>query len=121
MLGSKKEDPTTFWEALRAASAGCGSGQPGIVVGNLHIAEGLKLDDRYGPFQPRLFYDSMIPWRDGTQMILDFCLKTATQQSCWKYVFSRRHHQCKQGLQDITLLQGGQQNKSTWKDSCKSV
>ena len=24
----------------------------------LHIAEGLKLDDHYGPFQPRPFYDS---------------------------------------------------------------
>ena len=26
----------------------------------LHIAGGLKLDDRYGPFQPRLLYASMI-------------------------------------------------------------
>ena len=25
----------------------------------LHIAGGLKLDDHYGPFQPRPFYDSM--------------------------------------------------------------
>jgi len=25
----------------------------------LHIAGGLKRDDRYGPFQPRPFYDSM--------------------------------------------------------------
>jgi len=25
----------------------------------LHIAGGLKLDDRYGPFQPRPFYDCM--------------------------------------------------------------
>ena len=27
----------------------------------LHIAGGLKVDDHCGPFQPRLFYDSMIP------------------------------------------------------------
>ena len=26
----------------------------------LHIAGGLKVDDHCGPFQPRLFYDSMI-------------------------------------------------------------
>jgi len=26
----------------------------------LHIAGGLKLDDHCGPFQPRLFYESMI-------------------------------------------------------------
>ena len=26
----------------------------------LHIARGLKLDDNCGPFQPRVFYDSMI-------------------------------------------------------------
>ena len=30
--------------------AGCGSGQPGLVVGDLHIAGGLKLNDRCGPF-----------------------------------------------------------------------
>jgi len=30
------------------------------VVGDSHIAGGLKLDDLYGPFQPRPFYDSMI-------------------------------------------------------------
>ena len=26
----------------------------------LHIAGGLKLDDLFGPFQPRPFYDAMI-------------------------------------------------------------
>jgi len=41
--------------------AGCGAGQPGLVVGDLHIAEVLKLYDHCGPFQPRPFYDSMIP------------------------------------------------------------
>ena len=33
---------------------------PGLVVGDLHIAGVLKLDDHCGPFQPRSFYDSMI-------------------------------------------------------------
>ena len=28
-------------------------------LATLHIAEGLKLDDHYGPFQPRPFYDSV--------------------------------------------------------------
>ena len=28
-------------------------------LATLHIAGELKLDDHYGPFQPRLFYDSM--------------------------------------------------------------
>ena len=29
-------------------------------LATLHIAGGLKLDDHYGPFQPRPFYDSMV-------------------------------------------------------------
>ena len=36
------------------------SGQPGLVVGDPIRSRGLKLDDRYGPFQPRPFYDSMV-------------------------------------------------------------
>ena len=28
-------------------------------LATLHIAGGMKLDDHYGPFQPRPFYDSM--------------------------------------------------------------
>ena len=40
--------------------AGCGSGQPGIVIGDPAHSRGLKLDDRCGPFQPRPFDDSMI-------------------------------------------------------------
>ena len=39
--------------------AGCGSGQPGLVVGDPAHSRGLKLDDHCGPFQPRPFYDSM--------------------------------------------------------------
>ena len=40
--------------------AGCGSGQPGLVVGDPTCSRGLKLDDHCGPFQPRPFYDSMM-------------------------------------------------------------
>uniref|UniRef100_A0A669PE88 Uncharacterized protein n=1 Tax=Phasianus colchicus TaxID=9054 RepID=A0A669PE88_PHACC len=40
--------------------AGCGSGQPGLVVGGHAHSRGLKLDDHCGPFQPRTFYDSVI-------------------------------------------------------------
>jgi len=40
--------------------AGCGSGQPGLVVGDPAHSRGLKIDDFLGPFQPRpLFYVSM--------------------------------------------------------------
>ena len=35
--------------------AGCGSGQPGLVVGDPAHSRGLKLNDRCGPFLPRLF------------------------------------------------------------------
>jgi len=38
--------------------AGCGSGQPGLVVGDPAHSRGLKLDDHCGPFQPRPSYDS---------------------------------------------------------------
>jgi len=40
--------------------AGCGSGQPGLVVGDVAHSRGLKLGDHYSPFQLRSFYDSMI-------------------------------------------------------------
>ena len=39
--------------------AGCGSGQPGLVVGNPAHCRGLKLDDHCGPFQTRSFYESI--------------------------------------------------------------
>jgi len=42
--------------------AGCGSGQPGLLVGNPAHSRGLKWDDNCGPFQPRPVYDSMMPW-----------------------------------------------------------
>jgi len=31
----------------------------------LHIGGGLKLDDHSGPFQPKPFYDTMIPHRNA--------------------------------------------------------
>jgi len=40
--------------------AGCGSGQPGLLVGDPAHSRGLELDEHCGPFQPRLFYESMI-------------------------------------------------------------
>jgi len=40
--------------------AGCGSGQPGLVVGNSAHSRGWKRDDRCGLFQPRPFYDSVV-------------------------------------------------------------
>ena len=36
---------------------GCGSGQPGLVVGDPEQSRQLKLDDHWGSFQPRPFYD----------------------------------------------------------------
>jgi len=38
--------------------AGCGSGQPGVLVGDTAHSRGLGLDEHCGPFQPRPFYDS---------------------------------------------------------------
>ena len=35
--------------------AGCGSGQPGLLVGDPAHSRGLELDEHYGPFQPRPF------------------------------------------------------------------
>ena len=38
-------------------------------LATLHIAGGLKLDDHCGPFQPRPFYDSMIPHHFSTAFL----------------------------------------------------
>ena len=40
--------------------AGWGFEQPGLVEGVPAHGRGLELDDLYGPFQPKPFYDSMI-------------------------------------------------------------
>ena len=42
--------------------AGCGSGQPGLLVGDPAHSRGLEPGDHCGPFQPRPFNDSMILW-----------------------------------------------------------
>jgi len=49
----------------QVAQGGCGCPIPGGIEGQawlatLHIAGGLKLNDHCGPFQPRLFSDSVI-------------------------------------------------------------
>ena len=49
--------------------AGCGSGQPGGVVGDPAHSRGLKPNDHCGPFQPRPFYGSMIPMAWDTTII----------------------------------------------------
>jgi len=36
------------------------TGQPGLVIGITAHSRGLKVDEHCGPFQPRIFYDSMI-------------------------------------------------------------
>ena len=52
------------------AQGGCGCHIPKLdfvpgslvqCLATLHIAGGLKLDDHYRPFNPRPFYDSVIP------------------------------------------------------------
>ena len=40
--------------------AGCGSGQPGLLVGDPAHSRGLESDDHCGPFQPRPFSGSVI-------------------------------------------------------------
>ena len=40
--------------------AGCGSGQPGLVLATLHIVGGWHCLSICGPFQPRPFYQSMM-------------------------------------------------------------
>jgi len=42
--------------ASTQGQAGCGSGQPGLVVGDPAHSRGMKLDEHCGPFQPRPFY-----------------------------------------------------------------
>jgi len=50
--------------------AGCGSGQPGLLVGDPAHRRGLKLNDHYGPFQSRPFYDSMLR---AAQLMASYC------------------------------------------------
>ena len=60
--------------------AGCGSEQPGLVVGDSAHSRGLKLDGHCGPFQPRPFYDSMI--LDHSFHINSFCTKRSEKILC---------------------------------------
>ena len=48
--------------------AECGSGQPGLVVGDHAHSRGLKLNDHCGPFQPRPVYDSIVEHLGDLQM-----------------------------------------------------
>ena len=41
------------------SQAGCGSGQPGLLVGDPAHSRGLEADGHCGPFQPRPSYDSI--------------------------------------------------------------
>jgi len=43
--------------------AGCGSGQPGLLVGDPAHSRGLELGEYCGPFQPRPFRDSCKHWQ----------------------------------------------------------
>jgi len=45
--------------------AGCGSGQPGLLVGDPAHSRGLELDEHCGPFHTRPFHDSMIWFYDS--------------------------------------------------------
>jgi len=45
--------------------AGCGSGHPGLLIGDPAHSRGLKLDEHCGPFQPRPFY-SIWCWKGNT-------------------------------------------------------
>jgi len=51
-------DPHPLW--MPQGQAACGSGQPGLVVGNPAHSRGVETNDDCGPFQPRPFYDSTI-------------------------------------------------------------
>jgi len=42
--------------------AGCGSGQPGLLVGDPAHSRGLEPDGHRGPFQPRPFYEILWYW-----------------------------------------------------------
>ena len=55
--------------------AGCGSGQPGLLVGDPADSRGLELDEHCGPLQPRPFCDSMRVWCTGTRERCPFFIR----------------------------------------------
>ena len=48
----------------------------------LHIAEGLKLNDHCGPFQPRSFYDSVLVFPCSARALWYQCSVIAAVQQC---------------------------------------
>jgi len=58
--------PEKLWMPHLCRSSGpglMGSWAVWFIVATLPTAEGLELDDLWGPFAPKPFYDSEIPWR----------------------------------------------------------
>jgi len=51
--------------------AGCGSGQPGLLVGDPAHSRGLEPDEHCGPFQPRPLYGSMTLLLTGQLLATD--------------------------------------------------
>ena len=72
--------------------AGCGSGQPGLVVGDPAHSRGVETRWLTGPFQPRPFYDSMSLMETVVSVFVcrrgvahNFCgQKEAEQEVRWK-------------------------------------
>jgi len=46
----------------------CGSGQPGLVVGDPAHSRSFETSDHCGPFLPRPFYDSMLALGDSGEV-----------------------------------------------------
>jgi len=77
-----------------SGQAGCGSGQPGLVVGDPAHSRGLELDDHCGPFQPTPFYDSMTKQFLGISTVFTLAILIGLsiglshkqrQQTCWLF------------------------------------
>ena len=49
--------------------AGCGSGQPGLVIGDPAHSRGLELNEHCGSFQPRPFYGSTLLLQEGRNWV----------------------------------------------------
>jgi len=75
---------TLLFPSRAYIQAGCGSGQPGLVVGNPARSRGFKLDDLSGPFQPRPFYDSMLPLPASKVLNPEFTLLKTVSSSSFK-------------------------------------
>ena len=60
--------------------AGCGSGQPGLLVGDPSHSRGLKLDEHCGPFQPA-FWDSFQITQGFRSVLLSLLHKHVHEQN----------------------------------------